>query len=178
MSSNIYDNDCSIIKQPVTIDEFRKEIDLLKEEIANLKKAKNDFIIDTVNFDKEDKIVEEKYRELLLYLKSLIGNPDFEENEGIEIKYESNIAMYEKIRDWIKGIQEERRIEPPNFNGNVYSDLLQYLKRRNLSFIFPFMGASLSLKIDGNLDFVLIKYNINIERKWYQIYKENSYILL
>ena len=178
MTSNIYDNDCSIIKQPVTIDEFRKEIDLLKEEIANLKKSKNKFIIDTVNFDKEDKIVEGKNKELLLYLKSLIDNPDFEENEGIEIKYESNIAMYEKIRDWIKGIQEERRIEKYNFNGSVYSDLLQYLKRRNLSFIFPFMGANLLLKIDGNLDFVLIKYNINIERKWYQIYKKNSYILL
>ena len=41
MSSNIYDNDCSIIKQPVSTDEFRKEIDLLKEEIANLKKDKN-----------------------------------------------------------------------------------------------------------------------------------------
>ena len=37
MSSSKYDNDCYIIKQPVTIDEFRKEIDLLKEEIANLK---------------------------------------------------------------------------------------------------------------------------------------------
>jgi len=37
MSSTIYDNDCSIIKKPVTSDEFRKEIDLLKEEIANLK---------------------------------------------------------------------------------------------------------------------------------------------
>jgi len=37
MSSPKYDNDCSIIKNPVTSDEFRKEIDLLKEEIANLK---------------------------------------------------------------------------------------------------------------------------------------------
>jgi len=37
MSSSKYDNDCSIIKQTVTTDEFRKEIDLLKEEIANLK---------------------------------------------------------------------------------------------------------------------------------------------
>ena len=55
MSSNIYDNDCSIIKQPVTIDEFRKEIDFLKEEIANLKKSKTNFIIDIVNFNKEDK---------------------------------------------------------------------------------------------------------------------------
>jgi hypothetical protein len=109
----------------------------------------------------------------------LIGNPDFEENEGIEIKYESNIAMYEKIRDWIKGIQEERRIEPHNFNGYLYSDLLSYLKRRNLSFIFPVKSlAGCNLKIDSNLDFVLIKYNINIERKWYQIYEENQYYLL
>jgi hypothetical protein len=37
MSSTIYDKDCSIIKKPITSDEFRKEIDLLKEEIANLK---------------------------------------------------------------------------------------------------------------------------------------------
>ena len=55
MSSNIYDNDCSIIKQPVTIDEFRKEIDLLKEEIANLKKDKTNFIIDLVDFDEIDR---------------------------------------------------------------------------------------------------------------------------
>jgi hypothetical protein len=81
MSSNIYDNDCSIIKQPVTIDEFRKEIDLLKEEITNLKKAKNNFIIDLVDFDKEDKEIEEKNKELLLYLKSLIETEDFKNNK-------------------------------------------------------------------------------------------------
>ena len=63
MTSNIYDNDCSIIKQPVTIDEFRKEIDLLKEEIANLKRAKNKFIIDLEDFDNIDKKIEEEYKD-------------------------------------------------------------------------------------------------------------------
>jgi hypothetical protein len=74
MSSNIYDNDCSIIKQPVTIDEFRKEIDLLKDEIANLKKAKNKFIIDLENFDDFDEKIEEEYKDFLLDMKLLLSS--------------------------------------------------------------------------------------------------------
>jgi hypothetical protein len=161
MSSNIYDNDCSIIKQPVTIDEFRKEIDLLKEEIANLKKAKTDFIIDLVDFDKEDKEIEEKNRELLLYLKSLIETEDFKDNSEIKIKYESNVIMYEKIRDLIINFEKER--ERTIFNPNT--ELLRYLKRRNLSLMYPCRGGQLmggfkwSLNSEGNLDFILTKYH-------------------
>jgi hypothetical protein len=126
MSSNIYDNDCSIIKQPVTIDEFRKEIDLLKEEITNLKKAKNNFIIDLVDFDKEDKEIEEKNKELLLYLKSLIETEDFKNNRNIEIKYESNKTVYNNIYDISKQWIITKRNKPLLFD---------YLRRRNLFLI-------------------------------------------
>jgi hypothetical protein len=150
-----YDKDCSIIKQPVTSDEFRKEIDLLKEEIANLKKAKHNFIIDLVDFDKEDKEIEEKNKELLLYLKSLIETEDFKDNGIIKIKYESNVIMYEKIRDLIKKIERKRN----NYNHKIYeySDLLNYLKKRNLSLMFPAEPNGLDLIVEDNLDFAIIK---------------------
>jgi len=125
MSSTIYDNDCSIIKQPITIDEFRKEIDLLKEEIANLKKSKTNFIIDIVNFNKEDKEIEEKNRELLLYLKSLIETENFKDNCEIEIKYESNETMYNIIYN----IAREYIIT------KIKPSLFDYLRRRNLYII-------------------------------------------
>jgi hypothetical protein len=89
MTSNIYDNDCSIIKQPVTIDEFRKEIDFLKEEIANLKKAKTNFIIDFENFDYIDEKIEEEYKYFLLDMKLLLSSNKWEicvENENIKFK--------------------------------------------------------------------------------------------
>ena len=175
MTSNIYDNDCSIIKQPVTVDEFRKEIDLLKEEITKLKKAKNNFIIDLVDFDKEDKEIEEKYKELLLYLKSLIETPEFEDNGIIKIKYKSNETMYEKIRDLIKGI-EGKRHHP--YKTYIYSDLLNYLKKRNLSLIFPAEPMGMQF-VDDNIDFAIIKYHrVNINHINMIVYNGRSYFIL
>jgi hypothetical protein len=176
MSSNIYDNDCSIIKQPVNTDQFRKEIDLLKEEIANLKKSKTDFIIDIVNFDKEDKEIEEKNRELLLYLKSLIKTEDFKDNSEIEIKYETNIKIYENIRD---------TLAIPHCKGTICScpfrsALVDYLKRRNLNFMFPrveYNPNHSSFKANYNPKFFLVKYNIHF-RNYNYINKEGYNLII
>jgi len=182
-----YDADCSIIKQPVSTDEFRKEIDLLKEEIANLKKAKTDFIIDLVDFDKE---IEEKNRELLLYFKSLIETKDFKDNGIIKIKYESNVIMYEKIRDLIKEIERKRNdydhkiyeySDLLNYNHKIYeySDLLNYLKKRNISLMFPCQLMSLNLLVEDNHDFAIIKYHRVIKNYIKQVvYNKRHYFIL
>ena len=117
MSSNIYDNDCSIIKQPVSTDEFKTVIDSLKDEITNLKKEieslksknHNDFIIDTVDYNKVDKIVEEEHKEILLYLKSMISSKDFRDGGRFKIP---EFTFLNKIND--------------------YKNLIKYLSRRNL----------------------------------------------
>jgi hypothetical protein len=117
MSSNIYDNDCSIIKKPVTSDEFKTVIDSLRDEIANLKKEieslksknNNDFIIDLVDYNKIDKIVEEEHKEILLYLKSMISSKDFRIGGRFKIP---EFAFLNKIND--------------------YKNLIKYLSRRNL----------------------------------------------
>ena len=116
MAHETYDNDCSIIKQPVTIDEFRKEIDLLKEEIAILKNEmkllkqnKNDFIIDLVDYNKIDKIVEEEHKEILLYLKSILSSNDLRDGGRFKIP---EFTYLNKIND--------------------YKNLIKYLSRRNL----------------------------------------------
>jgi len=162
MSSSKYDNDCSIIKQPVSTDEFKIVIDTLLDEIANLKKEiellkpKNKFIIDLVKFDKEDEIIEAKNKELLLYLKSLIETQDFKRYGKIEIKYELNKSIYENIRDRIAIL-----LSP--LQQSEY-ELLSYLKRRNLSFMFPrvdYNPHSSGFRADYNPDFFLITYDVN-----------------
>jgi hypothetical protein len=129
MSSTIYDNDCSIIKQPVTIDEFKTVIDSLKSEIANLKKEidllkpQNEFIINNIQFHekgKEDKKIEEKNKDLLLYLKSLITSEDFKDNGEIEIKYESYYFVEHSIIINLKN------------NPQINKQVCDYLGRRRL----------------------------------------------
>jgi cytochrome oxidase Cu insertion factor (SCO1/SenC/PrrC family) len=128
MSSNIYDNDCSIIKQPVTIDEFRKEIDLLKEEIANLKKAKNKFIIDLEDIDEQ---IEEEYKDFLLDMKSLLSSNKWEIIEhGINRKF--------------KGI----RIEDSVLNEyNRNHKINYYFNKRHLYFFKNHKGVLFNSKI-------------------------------
>jgi len=110
-----YDEDCSIIKNPVTSDEFRKEIDLLKEEIANLKKEieslksknNNDFIIDTV--------VEKENQQILKYIKSIISSKDFRDSGRFKI---SEFTYHSQIKN--------------------YKNLIMYLSRRNLQIKYDF----------------------------------------
>jgi len=130
MSSTIYDNDCSIIKKPVTSDEFKTVIDSLRDEITNLKKEieslksknNNDFIIDLVDYNKIDKIVEEEHKEILLYIKSMISSKDFRDTGRFKIP---EISFYCKI--------------------NENKNLNKYLSRRNLHIKHDSMGMELFL---------------------------------
>jgi len=160
MSSSKYDNDCSIIKKPITSDEFeyqidilkklivrnfnesKKEIELLREknlnmilslellkekndklekEIELLKiKPKNDSLINPISLDKEDKIVEEKYKDLLIYLESLLSNPTFIYSSRVAITYKNHNGVNINTHDFFK---------------NKF--LSAYLKRRKLCIIMP-----------------------------------------
>jgi hypothetical protein len=146
MSSNIYDNDCSIIKKPVTSDEFKTVIDSLRDEITHLKKEieslklknNNDFIIDLVDYNKEDKIFEEKYQDLIKYLNLLLSNPTFIEMNYIEIDDDK----YDMLQ-------------------NCKMSYLSYLKRRNLSIMIK----------DGRRTPEDLKYLVK-----YDFYNPRSYI--
>ena len=144
MSSTIYDKDCSIIKKPVTSDEFRKEIDLLKEEIVNLKKeielskSKN-----LINFDVIDKIISVKYEHLIKYLNLIIASSNFKGNGRDIIKYEK---IHYISRDGI----DEFLLDTESYN---------FLKRRNLCIILPTINSEpiILLKYDNNLSVNLIE---------------------
>ena len=132
MSSNIYDNDCSIIKQPVSTDEFKTVIDSLRGEIANLKKEiellksknNNDFIIDTVDFYKEDTVVEKEHQQILKYIKSIISSKDFRDTNEIEIN-KLNETMYSIIYNIVREY----------IITKIKPSLFDYLRRRNLYII-------------------------------------------
>lgn len=148
MTSNIYDNDCSIIKQPVTIDEFRKEIDLLKEEIANLKKGQNKFIIDLVEFDEIDKQIEEEYKDFLLNIKSLFNSNKWEIVEHGSRKF--------------KGIKIK---ESDFYDYHCNKKIKYYFNRRHLYFVlcndkaylvkdYTFYNGNLYGRCDTNVCFI------------------------
>lgn len=156
MSSSKYDNDCSIIKKPVTSDEFeyqidilqklivrnfnesKKEIELLREENQKLKneiellKPKNKFLINPISFDWEDDIVEGTYTDFIKYIK--LHTEDVLDNEKILI--DLNFGKYVQYN-----------LPPSHFFGvpniilipKILKDkaLIAYFKRRNLCFIVP-----------------------------------------
>jgi len=142
MSSNIYDNDCSIIKQSVNTDEFKTVIDSLRGEIANLKKEidlmkpQNQFIINNIQFevkDKQDKEIEKNNKDLLLYLKSLITSEDFKDNGEIELKYES----YYFVEHWV--------IINLKNNYQINKQVSEYLGRRSLCLVKE-IGSGIDFK--------------------------------
>jgi len=160
MSSTIYDKDCSIIKKPVTSDEFeyqidilqklvirnfneaQKEIELLREknlniilsleslkekndklekEIELLKiKPKNESLINPINLDNEDKVIEEKFKELLIHINLLLSNPTFIYSSRVPITYKNHNGVNINTHDFFK---------------NKF--LSAYLKRRKLCIIMP-----------------------------------------
>ena len=138
MSSSKYDNDCSIIKQPVTSDEFRKEIDLLKEEIVSLKKeielskSKN-----FINFDVVDKVISIKYRDIIRNFNLIIASSNFKDNGRDIITY----SCRQGINNFI-----------------IETESYAYLKRRNLNIEF-INWEPILLKYDNNLPVHLIYLN-------------------
>jgi len=144
-SQNDYDKDCNIIKETVTKEEFKKEIELLKEENKKLQKeiellrnknTDDNSIIKPIklNFNKDDKIIEDKCKDLLVYLNSLLCSQNFINNRYIEID-KNNEVLVDK------------------FN----SVLVQYLKRRNLCFKVRLQHCDTNL-IDKN-KYYLAEYN-------------------
>ena len=160
MSSSKYDNDCSIIKKPITSDEFEYQIDILQKlivrnfneskneiellreknlnmilsleslkekndklekEIELLKiKPKNDSLINPISLDNEDKVIEEKYKDLLMHFNLLISSPIFINFNRIPITYKNHNGVNINTHDFFK---------------NKF--LSAYLKRRKLCIIMP-----------------------------------------
>jgi len=160
MSSTIYDKDCSIIKKPVTSDEFeyqidilqkfiirnfneaQKDIELLREENQKLKKEiellkpKNRFLINPISFDWEDSIVEGKYTDFIKYMKLYIKDIIEDVIDEVKILIDLNFSQ-----------QVEYYVDPMNCNRpnkilipEILNDkaLISYFKRRNLCFIVPY----------------------------------------
>lgn len=151
-----YDNGFYLINDTTT--KLENEIKLLKEENTYLKKGKNnDFIISitTDNLNKDDLLFEEKFKNIILYLKSLLCSENFINNHMIEIDTKS-----EYLIDTLLNYHSNESL---NYTSS-------YLNRRNLC---------ISKKIDslGNLPgpkyyliecdkFMMKKYT---DKNYYQI---------
>jgi hypothetical protein len=132
-----YDNDCSIIKQPVTSDEFKKEIDLLKEEIVSLRKeVESSKSKNLINFDVIDKIISIKYRDIIRNFNLIIASSNFKDNGRDIITY----SCRQGINNFI-----------------IETESYAYLKRRNLKIVFMNWEPIL-LKYDNNLPVNLIEF--------------------
>jgi hypothetical protein len=137
MSSNIYDNDCSIIKQPVSTDEFRKEIDLLKKEIVSLKKeVETSKSKNLINFDVVDKAISLKYRDIIRNFNDIIASSKFKDNGRDIITF--------SIREGI-------------YNFIIETESYAFLKRRNLYIALSMNTEPILLKYDNNLPVHLIE---------------------
>jgi len=134
-----YDNDCNIIKQPITVDElkivvneFRSQIELLKDEnkklqkdIELLKNQTNDSIINKLaipklDFDIDEEDVEKRYSDLIKWFI-----------EKLPSKIKINIDFPNQFK-----IPLEICENGLNKNNNYWypkMDLQIYLKRRNIN---------------------------------------------
>jgi len=157
MSSTIYDKDCSIIKKPVTSDEFeyqidilqkfiirnfneaQKDIELLREENQKLKKEiellkpKNRFLINPISFDWEDSIVEGKYTEFIKYIKLYTEDVLDEVKILIDLNFGEEVEYYPTPCKFFFGVPNVILI-PKILKDKA---LIAYFKRRNLCFIVP-----------------------------------------
>ena len=155
MSSSKYDNDCSIIKKPITSDEFeyqidilqklivrnfnesKKEIELLREENQKLKNEiellkPNKFLINPISFDWEDSIVEGTYTDFIKYMKLYTEDVLDEEKILIDLDFSKNVNYYV---DPMNCNRPNRILIPEILNDKA---LISYFKRRNLCFIVPY----------------------------------------
>jgi hypothetical protein len=157
MSSTIYDNDCSIIKKPVTSDEFeyqidilqkfiirnfneaQKDIELLREENQKLKKEiellkpKNMFLINPISFDWEDSLVEGTHKEFIKYMKLYTEDVLDEVKILIDLNFGEEVEYYPTPGEFFCGVINVILIP------EILTDkaLIAYFKRRNLCFIVP-----------------------------------------
>jgi hypothetical protein len=156
MSSSKYDNDCSIIKKPITSDEFeyqidilqklivrnfnesKKEIELLRKENQKLKneiellKPKNKFLINPISFDWEDSIVEGTYTDFIKYMKLYTEDVRDETKILLDLDFSKNVNYYV---DPMNCNRPNRILIPEILNDKA---LISYFKRRNLCFIVPY----------------------------------------
>lgn len=123
-----YDTDFYIINDKTTIQESKYEIKLLKEENTKLKKdiellknvrKDNNFIINitSVDLNKDDMLFEERFENIILYIKLLLSSKYFINNHMIEID-----KQYEYLIDTL--------FQRDSSNSQNYTST--YLKRRNL----------------------------------------------
>jgi hypothetical protein len=107
-----YENEIKFLKEENL--KLKKDIELLKNQIKN-----NDFIISitTENLNKDDKLFEEKFNIIILYIKSLLSSEYFINNHMIEIDKHS-----EYLIDILLNYHSS---ESQNYTSS-------YLKRRNL----------------------------------------------
>jgi len=179
-SQNDYDKDCNIIKQPVTqdefkkvVDEFRNQIELLKEENKKLQKdieiLKNqnkdyNWIIKSYNPNTDDIFFEETNNNLVKYLDSLTYTEDFINLGYKEIDQQTFINKLSFSPDFIKLKSEEYKMElsiKELMEIALNKCNMSYLKRRNLCII-----TDKKINYDKKFPiYFLAKYNIYYQDK-------------
>jgi hypothetical protein len=149
-----YDKDCNIIKETVTkeefeivINEFRNQIELLKEHNINLQKdielLKNqskdyNWLIKPYNSNTDDKYFEEINNDLVKYLDSLTYSEDFINIGYKAIEQQTFINSLSFSPDFIKLKSEEYKMElsiKQLMEVAIDKCNMSYLKRRNLCII-------------------------------------------